>query len=93
MDLNIATINIRGFGSPSKKRYLSDFLNEHSIDIACFQKISNPFHDFQDKNYNYILNYGTSALGIAVIIKNHLKPLNIEKDPNGRIIKIIFNNF
>ena len=42
----IATINIRGLGSQSKKKYLGDFLNEHEIDIACLQEISNPFHDY-----------------------------------------------
>ena len=90
MALNLATINIRGLGSLSKKKYLGDFMDDNCIDIACIQEVSNPFHDFPSTKYKYILNHGSSALGRAFVIKNNINPNDIKKDPPGQITKLIF---
>ena len=93
MELIIATINIRGLISLSKKKYLSTFLDENNIDIACLQEISNQFHDFPYRNYKYVLNDESSVLGTGFVIKNNLNPIEIQKDPTGRITKLTFKTF
>jgi len=93
MNTKLATINIRGLSTLLKKRYLSQFLTDNQIDIACLQEISNPFNDFPNSSYNYILNKGDFGLGTAIVFKEHLKPTRIEKDPSGRIIKITFKEY
>ena len=68
--IKLTTINVSGLSSLKKKKYLCDFLKDHKIAIACLQEISNPFEDFLDTNYRYILNEG-SQLGTAIVYKKH----------------------
>ena len=93
MSLTIATINIRGLNSLNKKKYLTQFLYDNNIDIACLQEISNPFVDFPDNNFTYILNRGPTGLGTGIVLKASIKPGNIEKDETGRILKIYLKDF
>ena len=93
MSLIIATINVRGFGSLIKKNYLRNFLDDHRIDVACLQEITNSSDKLTDSDYKYIMSRGSSGLSTAIVIKNHLKPKEVQKDLNGLIIKLIFKNY
>jgi len=91
--IKITTINVRGLSSLKKKKYLSEFLIDNKIDIACLQEISNSFEDFPDGNYIYVLNRGLTGLGTAIVYRKELKPIETHKDINGRIIKLTFKDY
>ena len=81
MSLIIATINVRGFGSLIKKNYLRNFLDDHRIDVACLQEITNSSDKLTDSDYKYIMSRGSSGLGTAIVIKKPFKTKRSTKRP------------
>jgi hypothetical protein len=79
LDLNIATHNVRGFNSITKREAWQDYCLNYNISISSITetKISNKTNLFfcNSQHYTYYwANSETSAEGTAIMIKNYLKP-------------------
>ena len=88
-ELKIITLNIRGAQCSLDNQYLSNFLNNNDVDIACLQEVGISIHEFQNEKYLKILNISKrSNNGTAVLIKRDLNYVNHSTDQNNRIIRI-----
>jgi len=79
LHINIATHNVRGFNSASKRQIWQDYCINHDISIACITetKISHKTKlSFCNNNlYTYYwANADSSIEGAAIMIRNYLKP-------------------
>src|SRR6185436_14582166 len=78
LNLTIATHNVRGFNTITKRETWQDYCLQNSISVASITetKISNKTNLFFCNNNTftyYWFNSKTLAEGIAIMIRNHLK--------------------
>jgi hypothetical protein len=100
LNLNIATHNVRGFNSPTKREAWQNYCYSHNITLASITetKISNNTNLFFCNNNSftyYWANSETSAEGTAIMIRNHLKPHihSCYTHPGGAVaIDLFFKN-
>jgi endonuclease/exonuclease/phosphatase family metal-dependent hydrolase len=100
LNLNIATHNVRGFNSATKREAWQDYCLNHNITISGITetKIANKTNLFfcNSQHFTYYwANSETSAEGTAIMIKNYLKPHvhNCLTHPGGAIaLDLFFKN-
>jgi hypothetical protein len=97
LHLNIATHNVRGFNTITKKEAWQNYCLYNNIDIACITetKIANTtnLHFCNNNQFTYFwANSENSAEGAAIMIRNYLQPHihNCQTHPGGAIALDLF---
>lgn len=57
MNINIATINIRGIRTPDKINYLWDFIKKNKLDIIALQEVNTPEIENPTNEYQIEINF------------------------------------
>ena len=70
---------------------LADFLRTWEIDVLLAQEVTKPvLHDFAGYNTHY--NIGTSGRGTAIIAREGINLLNVNRLPSGRAMSARFQD-
>ena len=91
INYSIATININGITNKRKLNSLTSFVKLKELDIILLQEV-------QEENLNLfgfdvIYNISDRKRGTAIAIKSHLPITNTQRNLDGRILKIVINNY
>jgi len=85
MTTNMATININGITSTTRRQMLRNFIYKHDIDIFFIQKVTHPSLD-KLNGYTVHYNMGTAQRGTAIVARDNIELANITRILSGRAI-------
>ena len=85
-----ARLNINAISSNTRLQILEDFLRRQYIDFALLQQVSHTALN-TIRRYTVHMNIGTDRRGTAVLAKDGLALLNVQRLPSGRRMSASFH--
>lgn len=85
--LRIATININGIHTATRRTMLTDFIRTHDLDIILLQEVMTP-DSIEVLGYSAYSNIGSDMRGTAILTRRGLQVTDIHRIPTGRAVAV-----
>ncbi len=91
--LQIATNNISRISSPDRRLLLLNYCLDNRFDLVALQEVSLASCPILERSYRLISNPGVNKLGTAILARPDLEILDVQNDPDGRVVAARFRDF
>jgi len=88
--IKLATLNINGITNCTRVGILTEYIRRHDLDIVFLQEITDS-ELLTMPGYDIYYNIGSFMRGTAIVARNDIALMNINKIPSGRAIAAEYN--
>lgn len=85
--IRIATININGLHTATRRTMLTDFIRTQDLDIILLQEVKTP-DSIEVPGYSAYSNVGSDMRGTAILVRRGLQVTDIQRVPTGRAVAV-----